>query len=104
LRYPFLRHSGAALETHYSLETPRAEMKRFFTTALAMIVGVGFTLASVLVLLEVTLRIELMEDVVLRSLAQIATLVGGVLLLVSSVFLSVRLAVFLFDGEPQSRP
>jgi hypothetical protein len=79
-------------------------MKRFFNTALAMIVGVAFTLASVLALLEVTLRIELMEDVVLRSLAQIATLVGGVLLLVASVFLSVRLAVFLFDGEPESRP
>jgi len=79
-------------------------MKRFFTTALAMIVGVAFTLASVLALLEVTLRIELMENVVLRSLAQIATLLGGVVLLVSSVFLYVRLTVFLFDGEPQSRP
>ena len=79
-------------------------MKRFLTTALAMIIGVAFTLAAVLVLLEVTLRIEIMENVLVRSLAQIATLVGGVLLLVSSVFLYVRLAVFLFDGEPQSRP
>jgi hypothetical protein len=79
-------------------------MKRVFATALAMVVGVALTLASVLALLEVTLRIELMEDVVLRSLAELATLVGGVLLLVTSVFLYTRLAVFLFDGDPLSRP
>lgn len=79
-------------------------MRRVFTTTLAMLVGVALTLASVLALLEATLRIELMEDVLLRSLAQLATLVGGVLLLVSSVFLYIRLAVFLFDGEPQPRP
>ena len=79
-------------------------MRRIFTTALAMLVGVGLTLASVLALLEATLRIELMENMLLRSLAVLATLVGGVLLLVSSVYLYIRLAVFLFDGEPQSPP
>lgn len=76
-------------------------MKSFFTSALAMIVGVAFTLASVLALLDLTLRVELMENALVRSLAQCATLVGGVMLLVASVFLYVRLAVFLFDGEPQ---
>jgi hypothetical protein len=78
-------------------------MKRVFTTTLAMVVGVALTLASVLALLEVTLRIELMEDVLLRSLAELATLVGGVLLLVSSVFLYIRLAVLLFADEPHAR-
>ena len=68
-----------------------------------MLVGVGLTLASVLALLEATLRIELMEDLLLRFLAEMATLVFGVLLLVSSVFLYIRLAVFLFGRESQPR-
>jgi hypothetical protein len=79
-------------------------MKRFIITALATVVGVALTLASVLALFEVTLRIELMENVGLRAVAEIGVLVGGVLLLVSSVFLYVRLAVLLFDREPPARP
>lgn len=79
-------------------------MKRFLTVAVAMVVGAGLSLAAVLALLQVTLRIELMEESLPRVLAEMAALVLGVLLLVSSVFLYVRLAVLLFDGEPPARP
>lgn len=79
-------------------------MKRFFTVAFAMVVGVILSLASVLVLLAATLNVELMENVQLRLLAELATLLLGVFLLVSSVFLYVRLTVMLFGGKSEGRP
>ncbi len=79
-------------------------MKRILTTAVAMLVGVVLTLASVLALLKATLRVELIENAWLLALAVLVTLVGGVLLLLLSVFLYVRLAVFLFGGEQQAPP
>jgi hypothetical protein len=78
-------------------------VKRFFTVALAMVVGVILSLASVLALLEATLHVELIENMQLRMLAELATLILGVLLLVLSVFLYVRLTVTLFGGKPPAR-
>jgi hypothetical protein len=77
-------------------------MKRFFTVVLAMLAGIPLSLLSVLALFEATLRIELMENLLLRASAILAALVLGVLLLVGSVFFYVRLAVFLF-GNSQPR-
>lgn len=75
-------------------------MKRFFTVAFVMLVGVILSLASVLVLLTATLNVELMENLQLRLLAELATLLLGVFLLVSSVFLYVRLTVVVFGSKP----
>ena len=75
-------------------------MKRFFTVAFVMVVGVILSLSSVLVLLAATLNVELMENLQLRLLAELATLLLGVFLLVSSVFLYVRLTVLVFGGTP----
>ena len=69
-----------------------------------MVVGVILSLTSVLALLEATLHVELMENTQLRLLAELATLVLGVLLLVLSVYLYVRLTVTLFGGKPPARP
>lgn len=77
-------------------------MKRFFTVVLAMLAGIPLSLLSVLALFEATLRIELMENLLLRASAILAALVLGVVLLVGSVFFYVRLAVFLF-GNSQPR-
>ena len=79
-------------------------MKRFFTVAFVMVVGVILSLSSVLVLLAATLNVELMENLQLRLLAELATLLLGVFLLVSSVFLYVRLTVVVFGGKPQAPP
>ena len=68
-----------------------------------MLAGIPLSLLSVLALFEATLRIELMENLLLRTSAILAALVLGVLLLVGSVFFYVRLAVFLFgDSQPRS--
>ena len=75
-------------------------MKRFFTVAFVMVVGVILSLASVLVLLAATLNVELMENAQLRLLAELGALLLGVFLLVASVFLYVRLTVLVFGGKP----
>ena len=62
----------------------------------ALLLGVALTLASVFLLLHMTLRAELMEDVLPRTFAMLGALVAGVLLLMGSVYISTRIAVFLF--------
>ena len=62
----------------------------------ALLLGVALTLASVFLLLHMTLRAELMEDALPRTFAMLGALVAGVLLLMGSVYISTRIAVFLF--------
>jgi hypothetical protein len=71
-------------------------MIRKLLAVIAALLGVLLTLASVLLLLWMTFRIELMENPLLRTLAILGALVGGVGLLVGSVFISTRIAVLLF--------
>jgi hypothetical protein len=75
-------------------------MFRRFLAILAPLLGVALTLASVFLLLHMTVQSELMEDPLARNLAMLGTLVAGVLLLVGSVYVSTRIAVSLFSGEP----
>ncbi len=77
-------------------------MLRVFKVTFAMLVGVVLTLASVLLLLEGTWRIELMDDELLRGAAILGTLIAGVVLLLGAVYLYTRLALLLFGKETRS--
>ena len=74
-------------------------MFRKLLTIIAPLLGVALTLASVFLLLRMTVQSELMEDPLLRNLAILGTLIAGVILLVGSVYVSTRIAVLLFSGE-----
>ncbi len=75
-------------------------MKRLLAAVLAMILGVALTLAAVGVLMLATRSIERMASPLLRALAIGAVLCLGVALLVGSVFLATRLAVWLSGKGP----
>jgi hypothetical protein len=76
-------------------------MLRRLLTVVTPLLGAAFTLASVFLLLWVTLRIELMESPALRTLAILGALIGGIFLLVGSVYVCTRLAVLLFAEKPK---
>ena len=79
-------------------------MIRRLLTIVTPLLGAAFTLASVFVLLWVTLRIELMESAPLRTLWIIGAVIGGVILLVGSVYICTRVAVLLFAEKPKPHP
>jgi hypothetical protein len=80
-------------------------MGRKLLAVVAPLLGVALTLASVFVLLRMTVQAELMEDPLPRNLAILGTLVAGVFLLVGSVYFSTRLAVLLFSRKvPAEKP
>ena len=74
-------------------------MLRKLAAVIAPLLGVALTLASVFLLLRMTVEAELMEEPLQRNLAIAGTLVAGVLLLVGSVYVSTRIAVFLFGRK-----
>lgn len=75
-------------------------MLRRFLAIVAPLLGVALTLASVFLLLYMTVQAELMENPFSRNLAMLGTLVAGVVLLVGSVYACTRIAVALFSKEP----
>lgn len=77
-------------------------MFRKFLAVIAPLLGVGLTLASVFLLLYMTVQSELMEDPLPRNLAMLGTLVAGVFLLVGSVYISTRITVLLLSGKGQA--
>jgi hypothetical protein len=78
---------------------------RRLLAVVAPFLGVALTLASVFVLLRMTVEAELMEDPLSRNLAILGTLLAGVLLLVGSVYISTRIAVLLFSRKvPAEKP
>jgi len=80
-------------------------MLRRLLTIIAPLFGVALTLASVFLLLYMTVQSELMESPLARNLAMLGTLIAGVFLLVGSVYASTRIAVLLFSGEsPREKP
>jgi hypothetical protein len=74
-------------------------MGRRLLGVVAPLLGVALTLASVFLLLQMTVKAELMEDPLPRNLAILGTLVAGVLLLVGSVYVSTRIGVLLFSRK-----
>jgi hypothetical protein len=70
----------------------------------APLLGVALTLASVFLLLGMTVRLELLEDPIQRHLAILGTLVAGVFLLVGSVYVATRISVHLFSGKEGEQP
>lgn len=74
-------------------------MKRALATILSMLLSVALTLAAVGMLLLATRSIEQMTSPWMRALAIAAALCAGVVLLVGSIFLAIRLTV-LFYGDP----
>ena len=74
-------------------------MGRKLMAVVAPLLGVALTLASVFLLLQMTVKAELMEDPLPRNLAILGTLVAGVLLLVGSVYVSTRISVLLFSRK-----
>lgn len=76
-------------------------MFRRLLAIIAPLLGVALTLASVFLLLRMTVQAELMENPLLRNLAILGTVIAGVILLVGSVYVSTRIAVLLFSrNEP----
>ena len=75
-------------------------MLRKLIAVLTPLLGAALTLASVFLLLFMTVQADLMEDPLRRSLAIVATLGAGVLLLVGSVYLCTRVAVLIFARRP----
>jgi len=74
-------------------------MIRKFLAVIAPLLGVALTLASVFLLLHMTVRSELMEDPLARNLAMLGTMIAGVILLVGSVYISTRITVLLLSGR-----
>lgn len=72
-------------------------MIRRVLAILAPLLGVGLTLASVFLLLRMTVETELMENPLRRNLAMLGTLLAGVILLVGSVYISTRIVVLLYS-------
>jgi len=72
-------------------------MLRRLIAVLTPLLGAALTLASVFVLLYMTVEAELMEDPLRRNLAILATLVAGILLLMGSVYICTRVAVLIFS-------
>ena len=75
-------------------------MMRRLISALTALLGVALTLASVFLLLYMTVETELMEDSLRRTLAILGTLAAGVVLLVGSVYICTRVAVLVFRRRP----
>jgi hypothetical protein len=78
-------------------------MIRRLISVVTPLLGAALTLASVFLLLYMTVQAELMEDSVRRTLAILGTLAAGVLLLMGSVYICTRVAVFLFARKPSNR-
>jgi hypothetical protein len=76
-------------------------MFRTLLAVFAALLGCLLSLGSVLLLLWITLKIEMMENAWLRAAAILGALVAGVVLLMGSVFFSTRTAVLIF-GEKSS--
>ncbi|HTP33153.1 MAG TPA: hypothetical protein VMJ75_13335 [Candidatus Acidoferrales bacterium] len=72
----------------------RSFLHRLFVL-FVQLVGVALTLASVLLLLRMTVETELLEEALHRNLAIAGTLIAGIILLVGSVYISTRITVFL---------
>jgi len=74
-------------------------MLRKLAAVIAPLLGVALTLASVFLLLRMTVETELLEEPLERNLAIVGTLLVGVFLLVGSVYVSTRIAVLLFGQK-----
>jgi hypothetical protein len=75
-------------------------MIRNLIAVLTPLLGAVLTLASVFLLLYMTVETELMEDPLRRTLAIFGTLAAGVLLLMGSVYICTRVAVIIFRRRP----
>jgi heme/copper-type cytochrome/quinol oxidase subunit 2 len=71
---------------------------------IAPLLGVALTLASVFLLLWMTVQSELLEDPIQRHLAILGTMVAGVFLLVGGVYVTTRISVRLFSGKARGQP
>ena len=76
-------------------------MLRKLIAVVTPLLGAGLTFATVYLLLRMTVETELMEDSLRRSLAIFGIFIAGVLLLLASVYVCTRVAVFLF-ARPQA--
>ena len=75
-------------------------MKRFLAAALTALLVVAMTLAAVFVLVGASIAVAQMNSPVMRGVAVAAELTLGVLLLVGTVYLATRVAVFIFGDKP----
>jgi hypothetical protein len=81
----------------------RKMWRRAAAYALFLAVGVALTLAAVHLVLDLTHRIPDGVGPVLRSLAISGALLGSVAVLFLATYISVRVAVALFDGQSEVR-
>jgi hypothetical protein len=74
-------------------------MRRLLTIVVPLL-GVVTTLASVFLLLRMTVATELLEEPIQRNLAIFGTMIAGVILLLGSVYISTRITVLLIGERP----
>ncbi|PYU31648.1 MAG: hypothetical protein DMG28_14570 [Acidobacteria bacterium] len=79
-------------------------MKRLLASVLTALLVVTMTLAAVFLLTKASLVVAKMTNPLMRAVAVIAELVLGVVLLLGTVYLAVRLAVRIFGGGPPPQP
>ena len=77
---------------------------RKLLAVIAPLLGVALTLASVFLLLGMTVYSELLEDPIQRNLAILGTLIAGVFLLVGSVYVTTKISVLLFSRKEGGQP
>jgi len=70
---------------------------RRLLAVIVLVLGAVLTLASIFLLLYLTMQSEIIENALTRNLAMLGTLVAGVLLLMGSVYLCTRISVLLFS-------
>ena len=78
-------------------------MKKFFASLLVFALAVGLVLPSVILLVEVGIRISRMTNPILQALANLGEVILGIGWLLGTVYLSTRLAVMIFRRTPPPR-
>ena len=79
-------------------------MKRLLASVFTALLVVTMTLAAVFLLTKASLIVSQMTNPLMRAMAVIAELVLGVVLLLGTVYLAVRLAVRIFGDAPPPQP
>ncbi len=77
-------------------------MKRIVLTILSILLGAFLMLVPLYYLLQGVLQVEQIRSALWHPLAVLALLVGGVLMLVGSTYISTHLVVFFFRRKPES--
>jgi hypothetical protein len=80
-----------------------ADLKKWAALIAVAALAVALTLGSVIILVDVTIRISHVENPAMRAIATATELFTGMLWLIGTIYISTRLAVLIFSS-PISAP